>query len=250
VMAGQAEFTEALLDPARATPPGLTNPGGGRAAKRFDVYRNNVVASLTEALETAFPVIRKLVGESNFRILAGTYLREHPPGSPLLMFYGTRMPAFVTTFEPTRGLRYLPDIARLELAMRQCYHAADSTPLAPAGLRIPTERLMASRVRFAPSARLVRSAWPIHGIWRFNMESGAPKPQARAESVLVGRPEFDPRPWPLTPGGGEFVARLMGGARFDKALDATVAETPEFDLADTLGTLLGAAAITGLDEDT
>ncbi len=249
MMAEQAEFTDALLNPAEAVPPGLVNPDGRRAAKRFDVYRNNVTASLTEALETAFPVIRKLVGAANFRVLARVYLREHQPDSPLLMFYGTRMPVFLSTFEPTRELGYLPDVARLELALRQSYHAADSVPLAPIMLQIPPERLMASRVRFAPSIQLVQSDWPIHGIWRFNMENDAPKPQACGEDVLVSRPEFDPQPSTLTPGGGKFVAALLEGAKFGEALEAAVTETPEFDLATALGALFKAAAITGLDED-
>ena len=41
-MTGQTAFTTALLDHAIPAPAGLTNPFGGPAGKRFDVYRNNV----------------------------------------------------------------------------------------------------------------------------------------------------------------------------------------------------------------
>ena len=249
-MAGQADFVDALLNPARKVPNGLINPDGGRAVKRFDVYRNNVAVSLAEALETAFPVIRKLVGDSNFSILSGAYLRKYPPESPLMMYYGTRMPEFLAAFGPVRELGYLPDVARLELALRESYHAADSVPLAPTELQVPIDRLMASRVTFAPSVRLVRSTWPIHGIWRFNMVSDAPKPQARGENVLVTRPEFDPKPSTLGPGGGTFASALMAGKCFADAVDAAAAMAPEFDLAKVLGAFLEGAALTGLDEDT
>ncbi|MCY3994736.1 MAG: DNA-binding domain-containing protein [Rhodobacter sp.] len=249
-MAGHADFVDALLNPERATPPGLNNPNGERARKRFDVYRNNVTVSLTEALETAFPAVRKLLGVSNFGVLSLSYVRRYRPESPLLMFYGARMPEFLETFEPAREIAYLPDVAKLELALRESYHAADSVPLAPTALRIPTDRLMASRITFAPSVRLVRSIWPIHGIWRFNMESGAPKPRAGGENVLVTRPAFDPRLSTLAPGGGTFVAELLAGASFGEAMDAALSRVPEFDLGEILGVFLEGAAITGIDEVT
>ena len=246
----QTEFTRAILDPAMTPPVGLTNPDGAPATKRFDVYRNNVAVSLTDALQTAFPVINKLIGEENFKAVAGVYLRQHPPNSPLMMFYGEEMPAFLEGFVPLQKHKYLPDVARLELALRQSYHAADSTALPAETLQdLPADRLMAARFDFAPACRLLRSHWPIHALWRFNMEDGAPKPEAKGENVLITRAEFDPVMTTLPPGGGTFVAKLMGGARFGEALDAATAQVPEFDLTQTLGVLLSGAAITRLNED-
>ena len=243
---GQDHFTEALLTPDAAIPEGLTDPEGRPAGRRFNVYRNNVAVSLTEALETAFPVIRKLVGEANFRTLAGTYLRQHPPRSPLMMFYGEDMPAFLEGFPPVASLGYLPDVARLELAIRRAYHAADAAPLDPARLQaLSPEELMAARFRLAPATRVIRSPWPIHAIWRFNMEPGAPKPSAVAEDVLVHRAEFDPDLSVLGPGAASFVLALAGGQTLGEAVEA--AGTPEFDLASALGLLLGTGTLTDLE---
>ena len=80
----QKDFRTAILDGTAATPEGLRNAKGGPAGRRFDVYRNNVAVSLTEALETGFPVIRKLLGEENFKGLTGIYLRQSPPESPMM----------------------------------------------------------------------------------------------------------------------------------------------------------------------
>ena len=91
----QSAFRAALLDPDRPVPPGVTDPEGRPAGSRFDVYRNNVTASLTEALRQAFPVIRKLVGEEFFTAMVIAHVRAHPPRSPMLMLYGADMPGFL-----------------------------------------------------------------------------------------------------------------------------------------------------------
>jgi len=72
-------FVQALLDPIHPTPEGLTDGGTHSAGQRFDVYRNNIVASLTEAMRIGFPVVTKLIGAQNMAVLAGAFLRAHPP---------------------------------------------------------------------------------------------------------------------------------------------------------------------------
>ena len=100
----QSDFRAALLDPSCPAPDGVQNPDGVPATKRFDVYRNNVAVSLTDALETAFPVVNKLVGTDFFRAMAGVYLRAHPPSSPVMMFYGDEMPDFLAGFGPAQSV--------------------------------------------------------------------------------------------------------------------------------------------------
>ncbi|MCW3781936.1 HvfC/BufC N-terminal domain-containing protein [Defluviimonas salinarum] len=239
----QSEFRAALLDPSRPAPEGLTGPAGQPAGRRFDVYRNNVTVSLTEALRQAFPVIRKLVGEEFFTAMAREHLRAHPPASPLMMFYGAAMPAFLETFPPVAHLGYLPDIARLELALRQSYHAADAAPVAAEALQTLTpDAFVAARLRLAPSVRLLRSCWPIHAIWTANARNGTAPKQATAEDVLIVRPDFDPEPLLLPAGAAPFVAALAEGRTVGEALDAAGA----FDLTATLGLLLGGSAIVGI----
>ena len=241
----------AVLDPALAAPKGLTDPEGRPAGKRFDVYRNNVAVSLTEALITAFPTIHKLVGDACFRALAGVFLRKHPPQSARMMFYGAEMPAFLAGFEPVGHLPYLSDIARLECALRESYHAADASPVDPADLQaLPPERLMAARLQFAPAMVLLRSDWPIHGIWQANRAPAAPTPQMQPEDVLITRPEFDPEVAPLPPGGATFIATLQGANPFGAALEAAQAEAGDsFDLTALFGLLIGGNAITHILED-
>lgn len=241
-MTGQTEFGAALLDPARPEPAGLKNPFGGPAAKRFDVYRNNVTASLTEALETGFPTVRKLVGEEFFKAMAVVFLRACPPDDPRLSLYGSKFPGFIARFDPVAHLPYLPDVARLDLGLRQSYHAADSAPLKTAGLE--PAAVMALRPRMAPASLVISSRFALHDIWRFNQEAGAPKPGRAPQDVLIARAGYDPRPHLLPAGGFPLARALKGKLTLAEALTKAQAEVPEADIAALLTLFFTSGALT------
>lgn len=242
----QTEFHDALLDAARAVPEGLQDGQGRPAGSRFSVYRNNVAVSLTEALEVSFPAIVKLIGEENFKKVAGLFLRRHPPTTPMIMYYGAEFPAFLEHFEPLQKYGYLPDVARLEQAQREAYHAADATPVDPARLQsLAPDDLAAARFTLAPAMRLLRSDWPVHAIWAFNLEDG-PKPQPGGQCVLVTRPDFDPVLTPVTPATATFIDALMAGATLAEASERGTTADDAFDLSQALGLLLQGQAITDI----
>jgi hypothetical protein len=241
----QTAFAAALLNPDAPVPAGITDPAGRPAPKRFSVYRNNVTTGLGRALEAAFPAIQKLVGDDFFRAMAIQFLRAHPPTSRQMMLYGDGFAAFIEGFEPAQSLGYLPDIARLEQAIRESYHAADAEALPAQTLALlPEARLLAARLRLAPSARLLRSPWPIHAIWSAAMQNGPP-PVMQAQDVLVLRPAFDPIPYLLPVGSGGFVAGLLAGEPFALALEKANAS---FDLTAVLTCLIEGQAIVGIEE--
>jgi Putative DNA-binding domain len=241
----QATFVAALLDPDAAVPTGIVDPLGRPGPKRFSIYRNNVTASLTRALEAAFPTVRTLVGEEFFAAMAVTFLRMHPPTSRMMMLYGDALPDWLKTFPPVAQLGYLPDVARLDQAMRESYHAADSDPLPGERFqRLMGGDIVALRLRLAPSVRLVRSAWPVQSIWAASAEAG-PKPQPGAEAALVLRPIFDPRPHRISVADGAFVQALFAGRPLGQCLDQAGAEV---DLPGILSLLVAGRAIVGASE--
>ncbi|MBC6438362.1 MAG: putative DNA-binding domain-containing protein [Rhodobacteraceae bacterium] len=238
----QAGFARALLDPAAPVPPGLGDAHGGPAGKRFDIYRNNVAVSLTQALETGFPVIRKLVGSAFFKAMAGVFLRACPPRDPRMHTWGGRFPGFLAGFPPVAHLPYLPDMARLELGLRQSYHAADATTLSIAGLT--TEGVLALKPVLAPATLVVHSNYAIHDIWCRNTMPHAPKPGTAAQTVLITRPGFDPVPHLLPAGGVDFARHLKGRLTLSQALAAALAITPRADMSALLSAFLGTSALT------
>lgn len=240
-MVDQTQFVDALLNPDSDVPEGIIRPDGSAAGKRFDVYRNNVVTSLIEALGTAFPIIKQLVGEQFFNAVAGVFVRQNPPSSPLLMLYGARFAEFLEKFEPTQKLAYLPDMARLEHGRRLAYHAADATPLpADALAQIAPEKLGDLTFSLHASTQIVASTHPIFSIWRFNSTDDKSPIDARGEDVLIARPEQEVEMRILPPGAAHFITALQHNASLADAAEAATEAQPSFDLSDSIGALLAA----------
>lgn len=239
----QSAFAAALLAPDLPVPPGLVDPQGRPSRARFDVYRNNVTASLLRVLQAAFPVIERLVGAEFFAAMAVEFLRTHPPRSRMMMLYGAEFPAFLSRFPPVAHLGYLTDVARIEQALRESYHAADATPLTTERLAVlPPETLASARLAFAPSLRLIRSDWPALSIWQANQSAaGGPLGASGPEDLVILRQGYDPTPHALTPGMAGILAALACGQPVGLALEAT---RDEPDLTALLTLLLRHGAVT------
>ncbi|HEX2136206.1 MAG TPA: DNA-binding domain-containing protein [Microvirga sp.] len=245
----QRGFARALLDPELSLPPGLVGPDGEDSPKRFSVYRNNVVVGLIEALEAAFPAVRRIVGEEFFRAMARAYALREPPTSPILLDYGAGFPGFVASFEPAKSLPYLPDVARLERAWSEAYHAADAVALELDALAaIPRGRLAGIRLTVHPSLRIVRSRFPVLTIWRMNVGDGVPGPvdlDSGGEDVLVVRPAAEVEVRSMPPGGAALVTAFARGQSLTEAARSAMSVCPSFDLAAHLAALVGAGIFVG-----
>lgn len=241
----QKTFAAALLDPEAPPPPGLATVGGAAPVKRFAVYRNNVVASLVAALGQGYPTVRKLVGEAFFDAMAGVFVRAHPPTTPMMMVYGERFPDWVRTFPPAASLPYLADVAALELARREAYHATDAPPLTADAFRqlsagLTPEAVGSVRFERHPAARIVRSRYPIFRIWAKNNDIAETK--AAAGNVLIVRPAYTVSVWPLRSGEAAFFDAIFAGETLEASGARGGAADPTFDLGGALTTLLRSGA--------
>ena len=246
---GQTDFTAALIDPRVEPPAGVVGPDGKRADKRFNVYRNNVTVSLVNALGDIFPAVRRLVGETFFNAMARAYVRTDPPTSPLLFRYGRGFPDFLETFGPASDLPYLPDVARLERAWLDAYHAADVAPLPAEALgAVRPEDLAALRLRPHPAAAVVRSPFAAVSIFSANRKSEPPPAidPGVAEDGVVTRPGSDVIVTRLPRGAAVFFGALMDGQTLGEAADAAVAAVPDFDLAAAISAMLESGVFAGL----
>jgi len=247
----QADFARAILDPHKPAPVGLVGPDGRPSAKRFAVYRNNVVVGLIETLKAAYPVVHRLVGEEFFAAMARLYVMAEPPTSPIMLDYGAGFPAFIGRFEPAAVLAYLPDVARLERAWVEVYHAAEASPLPPWALsQVPTGDVPTMRLVLHPSVRIVKSVFPIVGIWQANtdgIEGVQIELDDSGEDALVARPEAEVEVRRLPSGAAAFIEALQAGSPIVDAVKEGLFVSPRFDLADALRGMIEANVIVGYD---
>jgi hypothetical protein len=240
----QADFAAALFDPARPAPPGLVGPDGEDSPRRFAVYRNNVSVALIGALEANFPATCRIVGEEFFRAMARAYALSEPPASPILLDYGAGFPGFIARFESAAPLPYLVDVARIERAWTEAYHAPEARSLDPAVLaRISQDEAAHLCFRLHPSVRVVRSQFPALTIWRMNVADDVPEPvalDAGGEDTLIVRPEAEVEVRSIPAGGAEFIASLAESHTLVEATKSALRATNSFDLAANLMGLLGA----------
>ena len=248
IAALQADFASRIFKPDEPPPACASGGNGaGRPVRRFDVYRNNVLASLTAVVKARYPVILRLLGERFFAGMARSFLERHPPSVPVLSEYGGELPGFLATFEAVSDLPYLADVARLEWAMHRAYHAADAVPLAPERLSvIPPDALAGARLALHPSVTVVASPYPVVSIWEtntFDDEVRKVGPVFEGEQALVARPVLDVKLLRMSTATLALALALEGGAGIGAAFEAARQAAPEADLSQALATLLGAGAI-------
>lgn len=244
--ARRASFLAAVSDPARAVPEGLFGPDGAGDPQRFQVYRNTVASTLTEALAATFPAVVRLLGDEFFAAAAGAYAAAEKPVSPLLFRYGTTFPDFLGRLDSLAAYPYVPDVARLDFAWLAAYHAADADPLTAEALaRIPPEQLADTCLALHPTTRIVISKFPLVTIWSANRGDG-PVPERlpdRGEDALVARPGIAVSVHPLPPGGATFARSLGEGLPLGQAAESAAASDASFDLGACLTLLLTAGAL-------
>jgi hypothetical protein len=242
-----ATFASALLDPAGATPAVALGPAGKGAVKRYNVYRNNVTVSLIDALAAVYPAVQRITGIEFFRAMARFHVRATPPSSPLLFEYGRDFPAFIETYEYARGLPWLADVARIERAWLDAYHAAEAEPLSAEALAsFPPGRLVDAVFTAHPATRIVRSAFSAVAIFAANRSEAAVAPidAGTPEDALITRPDADVIVRHLPRGGAAFLQGLMSGQSLGEAAAFALEASPSFDIATNIAGMIEAGAFT------
>jgi hypothetical protein len=242
-----ASFAAALIDPERETPAIVAGPAGKGAAKRYNVYRNNVTVSLIDALAATYPAVQRITGVDFFRAMARFHVRATPPTSPLLFEYGRDFPAFIEQYEYAQPMPWLADVARVERGWLDAYHAEDAAPLSAEVLGSFAPEHLGDLVFIAhPATRIVRSPYSAVTIFAAN-RSVAPAAQIDAsvpEDALITRPDAEVAVRHLPEGGAVFLASLMSGQPLSEAAATALQASPAFDIASVIAGMIEAGAFT------
>jgi len=207
---------------------------GIAGTRRLQVYRNNHLSALREALRAVYPVTERLVGEAFFAAAADAYVAANPSRSGNIQDYGGSFPAFLVAYAPARGLPYLGDVASLEWWRVQTSIAAPHVPMDLQALAgVPADVLPDLHFHHQPGAHAFSSPFPILSIWEFCQEA---EPQGQldldkgGERVLFFRRGLDTHMRRISAGEHAFQVSLCRGGTFATACQAGLNEEPGFDV--------------------
>ncbi len=230
-----AKFSSVIRTGAEFTPGMVTCPHYPEICG-VEVYRNNYRGNLHDTLAGAYPVLRQLVGDSFFRILAKRYIERYPSRSGNLHHYGSGMAEFLTQFESTQHLVYLPDMARLEWAYHRAYFAEDVPPFDVTRLAsIAPESYAELHWRLHPSCALFTSNFPVAAIWQTH-QGAVPAdfhidPNSGGDNLLVYRNSVKVEIVSVKPASLHWLQQLQKNIAMGRATEATLSVYVDFDLA-------------------
>ena len=246
----ERDFAAALLGGSEDAVVAEIQGDGLDPAARLAIYRHHVSATLTEALESTYPVVVRLVDRRFFAYAADQFIRRHPPAGPCLFEYGESLADFLATFPASRHLAYLPDVARLEWALNHALHAEDAATFDPGWLAaLRPDEVGGVRLRLHPSVSLLESPWPIDRIWRANQPGSDPDATVSLDQggarLEVYRLEDGVMFRTIAADTYAFRSALASDLDLQGAVGAARRADPSFDLTDALRELLDDGLVVG-----
>lgn len=217
---------EALIEPSKQ----LT------AAERLSIYANAYYARLYECLGDAFPLVRRVLGDEDFRSFACEYLQRYPSRSYTLDKLGESFPRFLAECRPEtepgepepEWPDFLAEVARLELEIARVFDGPGvegQTLLRPEILQsLGPERFAAARLVTVPCLRLLSFRFPVDDF--FSTARRTPEaeelalPAAAPQHVALSRTDFVVRRYTLRPAQHALLSALQSGARVGEAIAA------------------------------
>jgi hypothetical protein len=230
----QAAFSDAMV---RGGTDAETHVRSGvlSARERLAIYRHNVLSNLRGALKDIFPVTRNIVGEAFFIHAADQFIAATPSRSGDLNRFGGGWADFLAAYIHAADLPYLADVARLEWAWHESFHAADAAALDLKRLgAVPAEAHGSLRFRLQPAVRLLASPYPLLRIWQVNQPGYADSLEidwtAKGDSLLIYRESAEVVIRVMSPGAFRLLSALSCGAALEPAAEAAFGAEAHFDL--------------------
>ena len=247
----QHGFAEAIFLTDRPIPATIRDASCTASTSRFGVYRNNVIFGLINALAARYPVTRKLLWPDTFAQIARMYIATEPPRSPILLAYGDGFPQFLRQLGEGASADYIADIAEIESARTNAYHAADASPVGrDAFTALGPDELPNARLKLHPSVSLLKSRFPVVSLWEANCRARDSVIRLwQPETALVARPRLEVVVWRLGSGAYEFFTAIEDGCTVSSALSRTLEVAPDFDLAESISILIASEVVVGIERD-
>src|SRR5271166_5975488 len=184
---------EGLANEKSLGPDGLARVIAGderlSAEERVDIYANMYFYRILEVLQEDFPATLAMPGAERFHNLITGYLIEYPPAHFSISYAGNHLADFIREHPIREEFPFLADLARIERALIEVFHAPDAVALDGAQMRaIAPADWPTLKLGLYPAHQILELEWDVAPILKAVEEGVEPSQPAReAISMLVWR---------------------------------------------------------------
>jgi hypothetical protein len=210
------------------------------ALERIDIYANAYFYRLLDCLNEEFPATLAVVGPDNFAALGRDYLLHYPPSEPSIIHAGRYLATFLRNHRLARQWPFIAELARLERAILDVFHARDAPALGVEALRmIPSQQWPGLKLQAHPAVEIVHGEWRVADVLS-EVESGDDwsEPGHQSGAVIVWRQDAQVRYRDLQEVEARALALVSEGATFAAICEAIAADPDQPDQATLIGQML------------
>ena len=191
----QAEFQAYLLNDAQGTNfiKAVVDDKKVGAKKRLSIYHDAYRLRIIDALASAYPQLKALLGDVLFDKIAREYISAYPSTYRNLRWYGSEMREHL--LETLAQHPVAAEMADFEWTLSLAFDAEDVSELSLQDLaEIPPENWAGLSFKFQPAIKIVRTRWNTIPVWQaLEAEETPPKPaqESTYQSWLIWRKNFN-----------------------------------------------------------
>ena len=256
----QNTFTQAMFapvdvvnEPNNSLQSLFVNDGEIPLSRRLKIYRNHIVATLSDVLVMTFPFVKALTGEDFLTETAKYYLLQNPPREACLDRYGIGFADFLENYKAIKDYPYLPDAARLDWLMNEARCAKDDSTLQASDLSaIAPEEYLQTVFKLKNCVKIMRSDFPLDKIYDFctnedDIDTKTLDITGPETFLLVTRVGWEPHIIRLDAAEFFMFQNLQQEVSLETALEAVLENYPDFDFAAFLQNYIGLETFSSFD---
>jgi hypothetical protein len=193
--------------------------------ERLGIYHGMYPLRMVEAMASDYPALQHHLGEPAFARLVMDYVQVHPSRSYSLNVLGRRFPEFLEGRTGLARREFCVELARLELAVAQCFDAEQQPPLSQAQIAaVPPEAWERARFTTVPAFRLLAFRYPVNAYLQSVRDEKHDHPAARlkAEYVAVYRRDYAIFRLPMSREAHDLLQDLAAGTALGVAVAAAM----------------------------
>ncbi len=182
--------------------------------KRLSIYADAYRLRIIEALATAYPKLKVLLGDDFFDQAARQYIDTYPSHYQNMRWVGGHMQQHIRNIAPQHPIA--AELAQFEWALGLSFDAADTPILQVQDLAdIPPETWGDLSFEFSPSVQLLDVHWNVIPIWQaIDKEETPPAMAETNEPCLVWRDDMNSHYRSLQAMEFKALQQMMTGATF------------------------------------